>query len=364
MDDILLIRLNELFKLMSEKDPKSAEGLKQVITSYKDNLSMDNDLLKRLTDIANAHKEDLITGDNYTDLLHKINNNSIIVYFKSANVFRVYDAAQISTDLTNHLNVDFNKNKQMYEVIPNNLPQKIIIMCEPGIKSYISTIKDYLMNYMQSKGTSVKNDDIKIFENETGIVEIVVNGFYVENFSEREKVVSGLMRYIDLQERSNIMTDKMKKHEFNPFDNSQIVSMPNCKTSIDGKPFNLVEVLIRNIDKCTHMTNGNIYVNIETMNIAETIKTKNVSIITPNIGDFGKYIRNNKPEWYKPGTWFNKDILRNEYIEIYGDISIPTFHKTFVGKIFDKTTRKSENGIRVTKVLLFKYNKVLDLSDN
>jgi hypothetical protein len=49
MDDVLLTKLNELFQLMSQKDPKTAENIKKAITSYKDNLSMDNDLLKRLT---------------------------------------------------------------------------------------------------------------------------------------------------------------------------------------------------------------------------------------------------------------------------------------------------------------------------
>jgi hypothetical protein len=53
-----------------------------------------------------------------------INENSVIIYFKSSKLFKVYKSSQLQNDIRNHLNNDFRKHKDIFEVVPDNLLQK------------------------------------------------------------------------------------------------------------------------------------------------------------------------------------------------------------------------------------------------
>jgi hypothetical protein len=77
-----------------------------------------------------------------------------------------------------------------------------------------------------------------------------------------------------------------------------------------------------------------------------------------SIEDFGLYISNNKPTWYKPGKSMEKNKLHNQYEELYGDISMHMFHKTFLNKLFKNPKRVTVNNKKVTKVTLLKYNEI------
>lgn len=366
-DDDIVSQMNKLLIALSVKDPNSAIMLKKTIDMYKQNISIDRDLLNKLKEIAKAHKEQLITGDQYTELINKVNNNSIIIYFKTADVFRVYDGSQISSDLTNHLNADFKKTKGMYEVIPNNLPQKIVIMCENEIISHMNTIKNYVVDYMKSRGVKdIKNSDIKTFENDSGMGEIIINGFYVSNYGEREKIVSELIHFINIQEQNSMMTNKMKCAEFTPFDSkSFLVAMPNCKKQINGEHFDFVETLIGNLEKCRNMANGNVYNiniiqtnNVENINLADTINTTNIVVETDDAQNFIDNIIETKPSWFTPGKYFNKEALQQKYTEQYGDVTKQKFHKLFHKRLFKDDQRVTKNGVRILMVKLCRYEEI------
>lgn len=352
---------NTLLDLVSD-DSDITEQMKNLIDSYKDKKSIDQSLLQRLKELATIHKTPFI--DKYDDLMHQINNNSIIIYFKSANVFRVYDATQISTDLTNQLNNDFRREKQMYELIPNNLPQKIIILCDKEIVSHIDTVKNYVIEYMKTKGLrDMKGTDIKTFENESGMIEIIMNKFYVENYYEREKIVSELLYFINKKEKNNVMTKKMKESEFNPFADSQLIALPSSKKSLDGQYVNAVDMLIRNIEHCHSIKNGNVYINIVQNNIkakhVDTINISGGSINEDNSDEFITHIKNTHPEWYKPGKFVNKDSIHKKYEEFSNDeITKQKFHKIFNDKLFTDTRRDTKNNIRTIVAKLKKYEEL------
>jgi hypothetical protein len=109
----------------------------------------------------------------------------------------------------------------MYEVVPNNFSQKIIILCDKDVLSKLDVIRNYVVEYLESRDfKDISEDNVQMFENDSGMIEILVNGFYVPNFEEREKIVSGLMRHIEKTERNNEITRKMKRTEYSPFDGS------------------------------------------------------------------------------------------------------------------------------------------------
>jgi len=362
MEDDTLTTLKKCFEKLLTENVEIANMFKQPIECYEDSLSIDKSLLDRLKDLASAHNSPIITGSQYANMIQSINNNSIIVYFKSADVFRVYDGSQISSELTNHLNSDFKKNKQMYEVIPNHLPQKIILLCDKGIVSRMDSIKNYLIEYMKSKGVAdVKNSDINTFENDSGMVEIMVNGFYVENFDVREKVVSGLMTYIDRKERNNVITSKMKSSEYNPFDDSQLIAMPNCKKQLNGDGFDLINMLIRNLDNCKNVSNGNVYITINQTNNIDTYVNGDVVNITTKQDEsvgFINYIKKNKPTWYREGKFMNKELLLEKYENEYGSITKARFHNIFYPKLFGENRRDTKNNIRFLSVRVRKFEEL------
>jgi hypothetical protein len=210
----------------------------------------------------------------------------------------------------------------------------------------IEHIKKYISQFMVNKGVQdFKDDDIICFKNDsTNMIEIVINNYYVNNSSERNEIVQDLLKYILMMEKNTNMTRKLGyMPDCSGFDNADVVSMPSEKQLInEDKCFvEMIDRLIRNTSKCSKLVkDGNIYniyiQNAEVINNAETVNhtINNNSNNSNSIGDFGKYIKNNKPEWYKPGKSIKKNTLYLKYIEQYGEISKPMFHKTFLGSIF------------------------------
>lgn len=369
----ILENLRNYFPIIEKQFPEAANDFKLLLGKLKEISQLDRALIERLKDLAEVHKTPFITGDEYQNLLSLIDANTIVIYFQAANVFRVYDASQIPTDLTDHLNSDFRRNKQLYEFVPNNMPQKIVILCDLGIVSYVDTLVDYVVEFMKSKKIEVVPADIKTFKTDSGLIEILINGFYVPNYTEREKIVKELMTFIERKENSTVVTSMMNRNIVNHFDNSTMVTMPNCKVQLNGKGVEYTDVLVRNIFKCRDLTSGDVYVSIvnnkigTVNNVTNNIKNSviNHGTITTNVKtskpideseEFIEYIKTQKPEWYTPGKFISKDFLHEKYIELYGDISKPKFHKMFNNKLFDKENRITKNNARIQMVRVLDYD--------
>jgi len=100
------------------------------------------------------------------------------------------------------------------------------------------------------------------------------------------------------------------------------------------------------------------------VNITET--TNNTTIVNKDVdkaGDFGRYIIENRPKWYNPGKWIEKNKLYEKYLAQYDVISKPLFHKIFMDKVFNKQQRVTKNGVKITKVLLLKYDEIITFED-
>ncbi len=352
----------------------AAELLKQSIEKYTELLSLDKELFTRLQDIADSYGETVYTGDQFAEMMQKINNQSIIVYFKTANSFRVYDASKISTLLTNHLSADFRRDRQMFEVIPNHLPQKVVILCDRNITNHIGTIKNYVVEYLKSQKVTINDTDIKMFEDDTNLnlVEIIINGFYVSDFAERTKIVNGLMNFIDLKEKNSVTNEHMTRHmevrrEFIKFENNLLVTMPNCKRLVNGGDFEITDALVGvpidciNIRGDTYVFNINGGIHITNNNNNTTNVTNNYSVDGGRQYDFGKYIKEEQPEWYIPGEWISGEILRQKYVEQFGEIAANIFAKRFKNKIYDESKRQAGKDGKVTKYLLYAFEDIKEL---
>ncbi len=73
----LLEQMTNCLVLLSEKDPKLAKKFKLLLEEVKDKESIDESLLERLKQLSQFYKTQLLTRDQYDELLQKINQNSI-----------------------------------------------------------------------------------------------------------------------------------------------------------------------------------------------------------------------------------------------------------------------------------------------
>jgi hypothetical protein len=331
--------------------------------------SIDKEMVAKLTGIF----QNSLENKDVFDMAKAIDEGSTIVYFKSAQLFKVYRREELMSLLDGHLRTVFKHFNQSFEVVPNNSEQKIIIMGDITLVDQIDHIKKYILQFMIDKGVQdFKNDDIVCFKNEnTNMIEIVINNYYVNNSSERDEIVQDLLKYILRMEKNSNMTRKLGyMPDCIEFENADVVSMPSEKQLLDedNRFIEMVDRLVRNTSKCSKLVKeGNTYIinlynNVETVNngVINNIDSPH-SDLSDGISDFGKHIRENKPNWYIEGELFDKQLLRDKYIELYGEISKAMFHKTFMNKIFKKTVRVTIKNVRVAKVLLFNYDDILDI---
>jgi hypothetical protein len=363
--------LQKAFERVQTNDPEFAPVFREFLQKYKDHKSIDKQLLERLAVLSNAHKITLFKDGEYNKLLGSIDDNSIIVYFKAARSFEVYKASQI-TDLQNYLGRDYRGINDMYEIIPDHLPQKIFIICEPDIIPHMDTIQNYVIEFMKTKDVDIQKSEIKAFKSLAGMVEIVINGYYVLNHKESDAFLRELIEFIEAKEKNLELTRNMNGRYYINHKGAHMVSMPNCRTTLAGKTVEgteLVTVLARNLADCRDINTGNIYLfknvnmNIVAGNNYGVIgdnniinKSKTIIINSNNAQEFIDYLKENKPEWYTPKKAMDKNLLHLKYEEIcQTKISDHKFHVMFDKKLFNGSRRATSKGQRFQEIIPYDY---------
>jgi len=354
MDDIDDIYVKDTFNAM--------------VKAFDNYESIDKEMVAKLTGIF---KDSLEKKDAF-DMAQAIDEGSTIVYFKSAQLFKVYKKEELMSLLDGHLRTVFKHFNQSFEVVPNNSEQKIIIMGDITLVDQIDHIKKYILQFMIDKGVDdFKNDDIVCFKNEsTNMIEIVINNYYVNNSSERNEIIQDLLKYILKMEKNSNMTRKLGyMPDCIEFENADVVSMPSEKQLLneDTKFIEMVDRMVRHTSKCSKLVkNGNTYIinlynNVETINNIEYVENLNINS-NDKIGNFVDYLQTNKPSWYKEGGLIDKQVLYDKYIEQFGDITRVLFTTSFKNKIFSKEIRKAykKGEKRKVYVKLYKYDEMIE----
>lgn len=358
-------------------------------------LKYDHNLIRELKELA--IRDSKIQEITVTDYMNgeKVNSNSIIIYFKNAGLLHVYDSAGANSTLDLHLGAEYRRQEHIYEVIPNDSPQKIIIVVHARMIDRLDAIKMYVINFMISKELEIEPADILIMKY-GDIIEILINKYFVSSAKEKNNFIQDLMTYIEEKEDNVLLTSNMNCRTKSDFNNSQMVLMPMLKTFIGASPA-FREGLIKNVEGCrpispngnTYLITGNIIVgnisnnsensnnvlnsnNISNSNNSGNVTTNNVTnnVLNMNIennehfNDFIRYIKDEQPKWYKSGKWVMKDNIFTKYVEMYGDVSKIKFYKKIKNKIYNQTKRGSTSNKRYYKMKLFTYDEIPNVIDN
>jgi len=337
-------------------------SMKAIIDNYE---SIDKEMVELLHTIFN---DDLNRKDAYEEVVKSVEEGSIIVYFKSAQLFKIYKKDDIINLLDGQLRTNYKHIRESYEIIPKNSEQKLIIMGDISLLDKLDSIKEYIRKFMINKGINeFKAEDIICFKNsKTDMLEIVINNYYVNNSEERNIIVHDLLAYIVDMEKNNTLSRKLGPPSgYSDIKGVDIITMPSEKQLINENTnfIEMVDRLVRNTTNCSNLNrNGNTYIvnvigvqnNAETINHTETTNIV-VSEDDNNVNNFVTYIKDTEPEWYKEGKWIKKDILYNQYVSMYENMTKQKFAILFKDILYTLENRKMVNKSRHNFVKLFKF---------
>jgi len=324
---------------------------------------LDQSMIARLNDIFS---NDLIKKKEYADIVKAIGQGSTVVYFKSAQLFKVYKKTELETLLGGQLRTIYKQLNESFEVVPNESKQKIVMLCDISLEDKIERIKTYIVSFMVNEGiTRFTDNDIVCYKGREAL-EIIINDYYVDNQEEHDKVVQKLLKYITQQEKSSNIERYIATATYSEFDGVKMIPMPSEKELFATKYIEPLLTMISNVQKCSGFKNQiNLSVTIDNSvnnhidnSVDNSTSTTIVNSSNSGISDFGEYIKTNKPSWYKPGKTIEKNKLHAKYVEIFGEISKPMFHKMFIGKIFKNPIRVTEKNKKISKVTMLRYYEI------
>ncbi len=137
-----------------------------------------------------------IDGDKFLTQMNFIDDDSTIIYFKNADMYKIY-TPDLYQELYNHLMVDFI-TEPIYEVIRDDSSQKLILILTDVDYQSMKIVGMHLYNFIKTKKSLCSNDpNIQILENNnTNKKEIIVTNIVFKNLYERIMFTEEFIYYI------------------------------------------------------------------------------------------------------------------------------------------------------------------------
>lgn len=346
--------------------------------------NLDHELLELLKDLYLEDKLVQYEKHQYSEIINNIDEGSYVIYFKNAEVFKVYSPKNIDT-LTNHMNTRtiLKKTQDVYEIVDKNHPQKIIIIIDGSVKAELTKIRNYVFMFFSKYDDLLNRKDIITFQDPvTNNLEILINGLYVKNYENKENFVKKLVQYIETEERklgsdASFDIEKIKNWRYCEIPGAEMYRIPQRKQNLDSDKMNHVSEYVANVQNCRLLGNTvHIIINNGTIGNIGNNNTNNHhgnnTITTESnieeledvescdeIQEFVKHIRDTHPTWYKPGKWMYTKDLYSQFVKLCGsEISKDKFSKNSINVLFSKRGNIKVKNIQGRAVLLLPYTKL------
>jgi len=386
--ETVLSNLNEVMKNMEtlmEVLPKNLfDELLQFKFKYDSYLDLDQNLIEILEGTSGDNGVDgsqLYDRDDYTQIANNIHNTSTVIYFKSANMFKVYTPEAIREHFSNQLRCNYKKTDEIYEIVDRSRPQKVIIVIDGSIENELNKIRDYVYAFFNSHiKTTIHKEDIVSFKNpKNGNLEILVNGLYVKNYLEKEIIIKKLLDYIEDKERlikSPINLAKIEMRRKTDIPGTDSFLIPERKQIIGKNTTEYLTQYISQVGNCLEIGGtvnitimGNV-TNVKNMKgnlyVADTVVNNNVNMVDEpdvnNLDDidiFVERIKQTKPNWYTAGKWIHISVLYNNFIETTSsNMNVIKFSTKSKKRLFSARASRTIDGKSGRAVLLYDYEKL------
>jgi hypothetical protein len=307
--------------------------------------------------------------------LNEIDNDSLIIYIKKAQLFKVYNPEGFE-DFKNDNNTMYRKpyNGPVYEVVRDSHPQKLIISISDEIRDdRLQDIKKHLLEFTHKypNYSHIKASDLKVYSNDNN-TEFMMSGVKMEDLKEKDDFIESLVLF--MQNKNNEIANKIQLRPPLAMEGVgvRLYKIPDIKTLVeDTAQVDLLDQLITTTsNKYTTPVINNIYININSNNNVNSNNSvvqnniKNINNVNSkaikakkSIKTFYKHIYDTKPDWYKEGELVNFSIIEDVYRKYFNDneISATMISRKLNGGLFIKGNRSSNT----TKKRLMTYDVLL-----
>lgn len=317
---------------------------------------------------------------HYQTLLKDLQDEDIIIYFKEADKLVLYETTHIMDFI-----IRFDASDNIYEVVNNDKPQKIIIVGDSSINSDIKKVKRIIVDFMKKKNLEVSSDDIFVFDNTVeNKTEFLITSVCVNDEKEKREFINDLIKYINKNVKDgDKIVKKLKKKMLVPDINPEIDDMSSCHISFSSNGKKLLgyedeyipkrllrnadmfkKFLVSNVKNCNNLNPSVVNVNI-VQNIVHNDKCNvsigNDNIITNTTGkdkykSILKELKKKKPSWYKHSIDLKKREVFKHFKSDFPDydLSEAPFWKEMKNYIVHSEERVQMDGKRYYCVILKK----------
>lgn len=331
--------------------------------------NLDHSLIHVLKDLS-ENEDHLQCYDDiqYPDIAKNI-NNSYVIYFKNAGIFKVYSPEELNT-LQGHLRTrpPLKNTNEIYEIVSKESPQKIIIIIDGTIENELNKIKDYVYAFFKTYNGELDRDkDVISYKNPvTNNLEILVNGIYANNYNDKKQFVEKLLSYIEVEERKkgkiSLDLDKIKHHKYSEIPGADMIIIPEKRQNIST----VISQILQYATTPQNYNSSNVGITINIHNNGDgiiaigndnNVTTKNISTAASlkknDIQIFVDYIKSSHPSWYKEEEYVDISYLHRHFMKITkSKISCGMFSKKCKGILFGKSVVNTVDGKSVRQVML------------
>lgn len=363
-----LCEMATIIRNMPENDRKIAKSYVRTVWLNLEKFSSLNKDLKESLYLSKNNNE-LINDFDIQEQLNKIKEDSLIIYVKQAQLYKVY-----SPDSLNDYETDegtlFQKPKYgpVYEVVRDEHAQKLMIVITDEIRDdRLENIKQQILEFIKSTPTfsGATISDLKVYADDKN-TEFMVSSIRLQNLAEKEKFTEMFIRFMFEKGEADIASKiqvrpPMQKGE--PV-GARFYKIPTTKQAIGHNPYvGTVDQMMTTVTKTSVVNISNTYIfgNVNgnvtgavAGNVSNSITTKiRKKAEKKTLESFYKHIYDDRPEWFKEGKLVDIDVITDAYQTFFNiENAVPAqVSRVLNGKIFSGGTRS--NGSTKKKLITF-----------
>jgi septum formation topological specificity factor MinE len=316
----------------------------------------------------------IIKDTEFQDKLNGIGEDSLIIYVKKAQVYKVYnpgiDGSKdnmysdfVDDDNTKYRTKRNGSNGNVYEVVRDANPQRLLITIAEDISDdKIEHIKRHILEFINkyTKFMETNMNNLKVYGNDNN-TEFLVSNIHFRNITERDEFMEEFIKYMRVSKKDAIADKIQVRPPLGTVKGTRLYKVGSQKTSKDSAIIvDSLDHLITYISPSgqTHVTiNGPVTIvngNKNKINISNVLPQQILARKT--IQTFCRYIYDTNPVWYEEGNYVDFADIESAYREYFEDNESETFSisKALNGKLFTQSSRKTEDGKRKTMKKLVK----------
>jgi hypothetical protein len=330
----------------------------------------------------------------YTDIEYRENNKINREELKSkSNLSEAEIDVLLTNNIYNHvLSANLSKSR-IFQIIPNDHKQKIIIVyiadeesTDIKNRNKLNLLREHLMDFLNKKyGTKISVNDI-VINNYSHKKYYLITNVIISSKKEKEQLVDELKKYIGTSfnkyDVSQNIGDESQIHT-----NKNIYAM--LPTKLLGHPKqkdDLISDANRTLDKilatstkdCVNLVvinyNDNRVVNNININ-SNNINSNNTSVVIKNkhlydqVVKFANFIKNRTPGWYKPGELVQLQDVKNAFSILYKIVPVLNKYDKIYTPLFREILGDGQrhelkiNGAPLSAILLKTYDQLNQLNN-